>query len=296
MKVSMPFENHNSRSALPILAALAFCVSALLAAQATQGTFTFVILGDRTGEAQPGAYEQVWQEAAAQHPAFLVATGDTIEGGQDSTAPGEWQEVEKIWKPYRPIPLYLTPGNHDIWSAISEQLYLKYSGHPLRYSFDYEQAHFTVLDNSRSDQLSAQELDYLEADLKAHASASVKLIFSHRPSWIVNVALQNPDFRLHRLARQYGVQYVIAGHVHQMLRFELEGVTYLSMPSSGGHLRLSKAYEAGWFFGYSRVQVKGHDIDFQINELKPPRGLGRITNARDWGMAGLRGPSPAPAK
>ena len=30
---------------------------------------------------------------------------------------------------------------------------------------------------------------------------------------------------LHRLAKQYGVRYVIAGHLHQLLRFELDGVT-----------------------------------------------------------------------
>jgi UDP-2,3-diacylglucosamine pyrophosphatase LpxH len=282
-----------------ILAAIALCVSVALAASASGGRFDFAILGDRTGGAEAGVYEQVWQEAAAEHPAFLIACGDTIEGLEDATAENQWREVERIWKPYRRYPLYLTPGNHDIWSAASERWFKEYAEHPPHYSFDYEQAHFTILDNSRSDELSAEELAYLENDLKAHAAAPLKLIFSHRPSWLANVAFRNADFPLHRLARQYGVQYVIAGHIHQMLRLELEGVTYLSMPSSGGHLRLSRAYEDGWFFGHTRVRVSGRDIDFQLEELKPPRGQGRITKARDWGMAGLLDrlkPAPAPAK
>src|SRR5947208_361314 len=82
----------------------------------------------------------------------------------------------------------------------------------------------------------------LEADLKAHAGAAVKMIVSHRPSWIIPAAMRNPEFPLHKLAKRYGVQYVIAGHVHQLIRIELGGVVYLSMPSAGGHLRLSKAY------------------------------------------------------
>jgi predicted phosphodiesterase len=226
----------------------------------------------------------VWKEAASENPAFVAAVGDSIEG-RDPAA--EWREVAAIWKPYRRFPLYLVPGNHDISSVETEQLFRKYSGHPVRYSFDYGNAHFTVLDNSRSDELTAAELTFLEEDLKAHAAAPVKMIFSHRPSWIVPVALHNPDFPLHRLAKQYGVQYVIAGHVHQMLHFELEGVTYISMASSGGHLRLTNKYEDGWFFGHARVAVSGREIEFQIEELKPPHGQGRVTKAKDWGMAGL---------
>ncbi len=280
-------ENPKRRSGWPyILAAIALCLSVAIAATATDGHFNFAILGDRTGGAQPGVYEQVWDEAAAERPSFLITTGDSIEGMDDAAAKSQWQEVERIWKTGR-FPLYLTPGNHDIWSEASEQLFQKYAGHPPRYSFDCAQAHFTILDNSRSDDLSAEDLDFLEKDLGTHATAPVKFIISHRPSWLMNVGFRNPDFPLHRLARRYGVQYVIAGHVHQMLHFELEGITYLSMPSSGGHLRLSGAYQDGWFFGHARVEVNRRDIGFQIEELKAPHGQGRITRAADWGMTGL---------
>jgi hypothetical protein len=80
---------------------------------------------------------------------------------------------------------------------------------------------------------------------------------------------------------------VIAGHVHQMLRFDLQDVTYLSMPSSGGKLRASEKYEDGWFFARALVTVRGIDIDFQIKELKPPYGRGRVTKPADWGVLGL---------
>jgi 3',5'-cyclic-AMP phosphodiesterase len=111
---------------------------------------------------------------------------------------------------------------------------------------------------------------------------------SHRPSWILNVALRNGDFALHRLARQYGVKYVIAGHIHQMLHFTLDGIEYLSMPSAGGHLRASGEYRAGWFFGYTVVEVAGEAAKFTIHELKAPKGEGRVTGLADWGMLGLK--------
>jgi predicted phosphodiesterase len=256
-------------------------------AAAAPDSFRFAILGDRTGETQPGVYEQVWKEVAAENPAFVVSVGDTIQGMNDASAEAEWLEANRILKPFRSYPLYLAPGNHDIWSEASERLFRQYAAHPVHYSFDYAQAHFTVLDNSRSDELPEQELAFLEKDLKAHAGQPLKIIVSHRPSWLLNVALKNPNFALHQLARRYGVQYVIAGHIHQMLRLELEGVTYISLASSGGHLRLSGVYEDGWFFGHALVEVHGKSIDFQIRELSPPHGYGRITKLTDWGMAGL---------
>src|ERR1700690_2082415 len=63
---------------------------------AQKESFQFVILGDRTGEALPGAYERVWQEAAEEDPAFVVSVGDSIEGLKDATAEDEWLQLGKI--------------------------------------------------------------------------------------------------------------------------------------------------------------------------------------------------------
>src|ERR1700676_2880305 len=131
---------------------------------ATQnGSFRFVILSDRTGEGEPGVYERVWQEAAMEDPAFVLSVGDSIQGLNDATAEAEWRQFEQILTPYRRFPLFLAPGNHDIWSARSATLFRKHAAHPAQppqlahYGFDYAQAHFTILDNSRSDSLPPEE-------------------------------------------------------------------------------------------------------------------------------------------
>jgi Icc protein len=262
-------------------------IAVWIATAADPGPFRFVILGDRTGETVPGVYEQVWRETVAENPAFVLTVGDSIQGLHDDDAPAEWQQVEQILQPYRRFPIYLAAGNHDIWSSASEQLFLKHTGRAVHFSFDSGPVHCTVLDNSRSDELSSSELAYLEADLKVHAERPVKFIVSHRPSWLLDVAMQNPESAVQRLARQYGVQYVIAGHLHQMLHLSLQGVTYISMPSAGGHLRNSEKYEDGWFFGHVLVQVQGSETQFQIEEAKPPHGQGRKTTLDGWGMTGL---------
>ena len=139
-----------------------------------------------------------------------------------------------------------------------------------------------MLDNSRSDGWPAGELAWLEADLRAHAAAPVKLVISHRPSWLLDAALGNTNGPLQKIAKQYGVCCVIAGHVHQLIHAEFDGVRYIALPSAGGHLRLSGKYEDGWFFGWTEVEIKGREVSFQVHQLDGP-----ATPITSWGRAGL---------
>ncbi|MFL6449126.1 MAG: metallophosphoesterase family protein [Bryobacteraceae bacterium] len=271
---------------LPV-AVLVWAQSPLHQAENDETAFRFVILGDRTGEAFPGAYEEAWRETDADHPDFVITVGDTIQGGDDDTAEAEWRDVRRMLAPYRKYRMFFVPGNHDVWSPASADLYKRYTARALHYSFTYKQAHFTILNNSETDSLSPEEIAYLKRDLQANASRPLKFVFFHRPSWLLHALLKSPNSPLHQLALQYGVQYVITGHLHEMLHFELGPVTYLSMASSGGHLREPKTYETGWFFQHTLVTVKGKTADFAIKELKPPFGEGRVSALNDWGTENL---------
>ena len=165
-----------SRALLPGGLLLASWLAILPAAP--PDSFRFAILGDRTGEAQPGVYQQICKEAAAENPAFVVSVGDTIQGLDDRSAEAEWREATRNLHLFRRSPVYLAPGNHDIWSAESERLFRQYARHPPHYSFDYGPAHFTILDNSRSDELGPEELAFLEADLQAHAAQPLRRSWS----------------------------------------------------------------------------------------------------------------------
>ncbi len=278
-------------AAVPIVIGIAaflfLAAPAGLATQTPAAPLRFVILGDRTGEAVPGIYEAVWREIAAAKPDFVVGVGDSIQGLDDATANAEWVEFAHVLAPFQKIPYFPAPGNHDVWNEASAKLFETHSGHPLHYGFDKGPAHFTVLDNSRSDALAPEEIAFLEQDLKAHEAQPVKFIVSHRPSWLLNVVLQSPGFPLQQLAEKYGVHYVVAGHVHEMMHANLGGVEYISAPSAGGHLRASGKYEDGWFFGYTVVTVRGAEVNFEVRELPGPHGEGRVSGLGAWGIAGL---------
>jgi Icc protein len=270
-----------------VIAVLAWAHPSYVPSGGDEASFRFAILGDRTGEAVPGAYEEAWREIDADHPDFVITVGDTIQGGQDDRADAQWRSIERTLAPYRKYRLLFVPGNHDVWSPASARLYKRYTRRPLHYSFNYKQAHFTILNNSQTDVLSAEEMEFLKSDLQANSRQPLKFVFFHRPSWLFQALLKSPGFPLHQIALEYGVQYIVCGHLHEMLRFELGPVTYLSMASSGGHLRDPKTYENGWFFQHTLVTVRGASADFAIKELKPPFGQGRISGLKDWGMRNL---------
>lgn len=267
---------------------LVFCALGFTQDLLSDDSFRFVLLGDRTGEAVPGMFEAALQDVAAQHPAFVLTVGDAIQGGADATAAAEWRQFRTLLRRYPGLRFELTAGNHDIWSPASEQLFRQYARRPLHYSFDSGSAHFTVLDTSRSDQLSPTETQFLVADLQAHNQAKWKFIVTHRPFWLISALFGDTHSFPQQIAKKYGVQFLVAGHVHRMMYAQMDGVSYLSLPSAGGHLRDSQRYEDGWFFGTTAVTVQDSGVKFSIRELDKPFGSGRKTEPVDWGFAGLR--------
>jgi len=115
-----------------------------------QNNYHLALLGDRTGGAEFQIYGRVWREIDLLHPDFVINVGDTIEGGKnDDTVEKQWSEFQSIWKRYKHYPLYFTAGNHDIWGPFSEKIYVRETSFQPNYSFNYQDTHFTVLDNSR---------------------------------------------------------------------------------------------------------------------------------------------------
>src|SRR5579863_1559729 len=86
---------YNPRMVRCLAAAIVFA-SVLSSAEPVKNDFRFSILGDRTGDAQPGVYERIWNEMDAFHPDFVINVGDTIQGGNDGTAASEWRALRRF--------------------------------------------------------------------------------------------------------------------------------------------------------------------------------------------------------
>lgn len=260
-------------------------VFGLRAVQEPKNNFRFAILGDRTGGAQPQVYGRVWREVDLFHPDFVINVGDTIQGTEDETALSQWVELRPIWARYSHYPLYFTPGNHDVWSDYSRGLYEQESKRNSIYSFDYEDAHFTVLDTSITRELTAEHLQFLEKDLEANQERDPKFVFFHHPYWIDRID-EKKEFPLHEIAKKHGVDFVISGHGHVFVKRELDGIVYMEVGSSGGQmtgpLRRGEGFRDGRFYHWIWGNVKGSKVSLTVKEIDGPMGEGRAFKIEDW--------------
>lgn len=279
----------DSHSRLSIAAALCFvilCAIGVCAVPPPDNDFEFSIIGDRTGGADQQIYDRVWREVDLLHPAFVLNVGDTIEGGDDHRAAQDWAALRPIWTRYNKYPIYFTPGNHDVFSEASRKLFERETGRPTFYSFNYQNAHFTVLDNSASDDLPEAQLEFLRRDLERNKVRSPKFILFHRPFWIPYVMFKNREFPLHQIAKKYAVSYVICGHMHQFMRMEQEGVVYMVVGSSGASMKrgqnAGQGFQEGWFYHHVRMKVKGPAVQATIKEVDSDAAIGRTFNADHW--------------
>lgn len=294
--------SRKTRHSLAVLLAAAALggVVAVRAYTEPRNDFRFSILGDRTGGATPEIYGRVWREVDLLHPDFVINVGDTIQGGKDEVAEGQWKELQPLWEQYRHYPLYFTPGNHDVFSELSKQIYERYTARPVNYSFGYQDAHFTVLDNSRAAALSEEQIAFLAEDLEKNKARGPKFIFFHKPYWIALLKLESTDFPLHKLAKKYGVEYIISGHGHQFVRMVRDGVTYMEVGSSGGTIRRGlergEGFQHGWFYHHVLGRVKGGKVWFTVKEIDGAKGAGRMFKAEDWGETGPKFPVEDPAR
>src|SRR5579872_2501585 len=251
---TIAFVGRASRLCVASLAALLALGGIAARSAGGPNDFRFSILGDRTGDAEPGVYERVWHDVGSLHPDFVINVGDTIQGGNDATAEAEWLALRPLWDRTK-LPQFFTPGNHDIWSDISRRIYEKQSGRPPFYGFNYQQAHFTVLDNSQTENLSDEQMTFLQHDLELNKDRDPKFVLFHKPFWLIPVKFQSSQFPFHQLVKRYAVRYVVSGHGHQFVRAAQDGIVYIEAGSSGGKLK-GQGFAQGWFFGQILTHVK----------------------------------------
>ena len=82
--------------------------------------FRFSILGDRTGDAQPGVYERIWKRWTRFIPTSSSTSETPFKAG---TMLPRRRNGARFAPSGIAIVIYFTPGNHDIWSAASRATY-----------------------------------------------------------------------------------------------------------------------------------------------------------------------------
>jgi UDP-2,3-diacylglucosamine pyrophosphatase LpxH len=140
----------------------------------------FVVVGDRTGLARPGVFEQALQQVKLLQPDFILSVGELIEGYHEDRAEidRQWSEVETAIAATG-IPFIHTPGNHDIDNGPTSEAWEKRRG-PRHYSFTYKGALFIVLNTEDTPQPMpeklARQFNGLVAAMKADPVKTQKAI------------------------------------------------------------------------------------------------------------------------
>lgn len=255
---------------IALVAVLAF---ASLASAAGEGSvpFRFAILSDRTEGHTPGVWQKVIEAIKTEKPDFVVTVGDHIEGyGEDyERVEAEWDSVLAILRTVG-VPVYMTPGNHDIWDDRAQEIYTEKTGRKPFYSFDYANSHFVILDDSRIESWSSMglsQVSWLMRDL-AEADAQNVFVFFHKPLWDQTLRHGKPD-NLHEVLVNNGVDAVFCGHYHRYFCGDFGGIEYNTIGSSGADMGATDTQPElrGEFFQYGIVDVTKDGFKLTIHDL-----------------------------
>ncbi len=218
----------------------------------------FFAFGDSQGTTE--ILEQIVEIANNQKPAFVIGLGDLSSFGTKEQLQSFADITNKL-----EVPLFLTPGNHDVKEEGLENYQTLWgSGN---YSFSFSGYTFVSVDTS-SIEVSNEQLDWLEEKLQGD---NKKVVFTHVPIFDPREvdephALPNTveTSRFQEIIDTYEVDLFLGGHIHIFNQTKKENTTYIV--SGGGGASLYASIENGGFYHYINVTV-GEEVLVTSNPL-----------------------------
>jgi len=167
-------------------------------------------------------------------PEFMLHTGDI----SHLSKPEEFDGAEQILKSAKPQQVFYVPGEHDVLNddgASYRQRFAKDSKGAGWYSFDQKGVHFIALVNVMNlkaggmGSLGAEQLEWLEKDVKHLSHSAPIVVFAHIPLWSVypewGWGTEDSAQALSYL-KKFGSVTVLNGHIHQTMQKVEGNVTF----------------------------------------------------------------------
>ncbi len=208
------------------------------AAKAAEGSFSFVQISDsHIGFSKPANPDaRLTLDAAIDKvlampgsPAFMIHTGDITH----TAKPNEFDDALQIIRRSK-LAVHYAPGEHDILDPATRAAYLERFGKGAGggwYAFDHGGVHFVSLVNvvdlktNGLGSLGAEQLAWLDDDLKGKSASTPIVIFAHIPLWMIapewGWGTEDSPEALKLLSR-FGSVTVLNGHIHQLMQ-KIEG-------------------------------------------------------------------------
>lgn len=228
-------------------------LSAAATAQADEGTapgdFSFVQISDSHigfhKDANPdvvGTFQQAINRIrmAGAPPSFIIHTGDITHTAE----PAQFDTVSQMLQGAKFNDVFYVPGEHDLVDE-SRKLYRERYGKGTHgdgwYSFTQKGVHFIGLVNVAQNGegglgiLGAEQLEWLERDLKPLSTSTPIVVFAHIPLWAVypqwGWGTEDSAQALSYLKR-FGSVTVLNGHIHQVLQKVEGNITFHTAAST----------------------------------------------------------------
>jgi len=160
--------------------------------------FQFVIIGDRTGGANPeGTFALAMDQINLLQPEFVINVGDLIEGYPEDRADlnNMWDEADGLLNKLE-MPFFRTIGNHDVSTPETKEVWTERYGADY-YNFLYQDVLFMVLNTE--DGSRPEPPENIKEDLKKYnrlkvedPEAANKLLEEFMTSEAVVAALGKP--------------------------------------------------------------------------------------------------------
>jgi len=159
-----------------------------------------------------------------QQPDFIIHTGDL----SHTSKAEEYDALDQLMKGAKPKQVFYVPGEHDT-SVDDGKLYLERFGKNAMgrgwYSFNHKDVHFVGLANVAAQEglgkLGPEQIQWLQADLKAQPASRPVVVFAHIPLWSVypewGWGTEDSAEALSALKR-FGSVTVLNGHIHQVMQ------------------------------------------------------------------------------
>jgi len=197
--------------------------------------FQFAVVTDNAGGPRPGIFSEAVAKLNLLQPEFVMSIGDFIEGYEDSR-----EALEVQWDRFLDevagfeMPFFFVPGNHDNGRPLWAEIYNERFGVPC-YHFVYKNVLFLCLSTNDGPEnntgIGDQQIAYAKKMLAEHPDVRWTLVFQHKPLWNDDGAQGWTEIQEALKGRPCTV---FAGHTHNYLSQESEGISFITLATTGG--------------------------------------------------------------
>ncbi len=241
------------------------------AIDSNEGSIKFLTIGDTQGFTQ--LFTDMLKHPLISESDFVLHVGDISPTGSRSTL-----EVFSNLSKKSSIPVYSTPGNHDIKESNNTDNYEQYFG-KAEYFFNYSNVLFISL-NSSSGIFSESSIVFLTQILN-NFPTSPKILFTHMPLFDPrfgeNHSLLDETQANEIISKISGknVKAIISGHIHLFNHTIINGTHFIT--SGGGGARLYADPDEGGYHHFTEIT-----FDLLTNNLSvDPVHLNKQTTPTD---------------